>query len=87
MNFGVNALEMPESKVTQKFTVTLPKDTRRTLGVKAGDRVVFLNERESARIIVKPNPENVVEMMGKLAGGKKFPNAVQEFIKERKSWW
>lgn len=64
----------------------LPKEVRKTLGLKPGDKVFFIIERDGVRMF--PRPENYAEYMyglGRevweaLGGGDKF------FAEERASW-
>ncbi len=46
--------------VTKKYQVTIPKDVREALGIKAGDEVVFVRTREG--YVIKPLDEFLKEM-------------------------
>lgn len=39
---------MPKTKVTKKFSITIPKDIRKTLNIKPGDILVFMKESNKA---------------------------------------
>ncbi len=41
------------STVTQKFQTTIPKDVRKRLGIKPGDRVVFFEESPGKFLVMK----------------------------------
>ncbi|MBI5036110.1 AbrB/MazE/SpoVT family DNA-binding domain-containing protein [Candidatus Micrarchaeota archaeon] len=77
-------MEVLESKITDKFQVTLPKNARKLLGVSVGDTIAFLVEEKTAHVVVKP--ADVLERMSKLAGGKSFPKISEEVRKARKEW-
>jgi antitoxin PrlF len=46
--------------VTKKYQVTIPKEVRESLGIKAGDEVVFVKTREG--YVIKPLDEFLKEM-------------------------
>nr|QEK16030.1 AbrB/MazE/SpoVT family DNA-binding domain-containing protein [Thermococcus aciditolerans] len=46
--------------VTKKYQVTIPKEVREALGIKAGDEVVFVRTREG--YVIKPLDEFLKEM-------------------------
>ena len=52
------------AKITSKGQITVPKEIRRTLGVKEGDRVVF--EQSGDEIVVRPvrKKSNFAKYMG-----------------------
>jgi antitoxin PrlF len=54
---------MPMSTVTSKGQITLPKVIRDRLGVRPGDRVVFL-EREDGEIVVEAATVDLRELRG-----------------------
>jgi AbrB family looped-hinge helix DNA binding protein len=41
------------SVVTQKFQTTIPKDVRKKLGIKAGDKVVFFEDSPGKFVVMK----------------------------------
>ena len=56
---------MPATTVTAKGQVTIPKAIRDALGVKPGDRVVFLQQVDG-RIVVEPETVDVRSLKGML---------------------
>jgi len=46
--------------VTKKYQVTIPKEVREALGIKAGDEVVFVRTKEG--YVIKPLKEFLREM-------------------------
>jgi len=56
---------MPSTTVTSKGQVTIPKDIRDALGVKAGDRVLFL-QRPDGRVVVEAETIDARSLRGML---------------------
>ena len=54
---------MPTSTLTSKGQLTLPKEIREHLGVRQGDRVVFLTDR-SGRVWVEPATQDLMALRG-----------------------
>jgi AbrB family looped-hinge helix DNA binding protein len=54
---------MPKTKVSKKFSITIPKDIRRTLNIKPGDILVFMKESNKAYFINSgsPKPKDTTE--------------------------
>ncbi|MDI3476048.1 MAG: hypothetical protein PWQ95_1776 [Thermococcaceae archaeon] len=46
--------------VTKKYQITIPKEVRESLGIKAGDEVVFVRTKEG--YVIKPLEEFLREM-------------------------
>ncbi len=68
---------MPKTKVTKKFTVTIPKEIRKTLNIKPGDVLVFMKEGNKAYFINggTPKPKDV-----------ESENSTQYAAKLRQQW-
>lgn len=76
-----------ETKVTEKFQITLPKEPREKIGVRRGDTVAVYAEGDHLHVFVKPRtPEEYLERMAKLSGGRRFIGFSKEFRKDRKEW-
>ncbi|MFQ6016871.1 MAG: AbrB/MazE/SpoVT family DNA-binding domain-containing protein [Kiloniellaceae bacterium] len=56
---------MPISTLTSKGQTTIPKDIRRHLGLKPGDRIRFLVETDG-RVVVVPATLRVCDLRGSL---------------------
>jgi antitoxin PrlF len=54
---------MPSATITTKGQITLPKQIRDRLGLRAGDRVAF-REREDHSIVVEPETTNLLDLRG-----------------------
>lgn len=67
---------MPAATVTSKGQVTIPKAVREILGVKAGDRLVFV-QLEDGRIVVEPETVDIRSLRGML-GHQGPPVTVEE---------
>jgi len=57
-------LEVSVGSVTTKGQVTIPKDIREALGLREGDRVIFIIEGERA-VIRKASSEKLSEILGR----------------------
>jgi len=56
---------MPTTTVTSKGQVTIPKSIREALGVKPGDRVLFLRQPDG-RVVVEVEAVDVRDLRGML---------------------
>ena len=65
---------MGVSKVTDKFQVTIPKDVREALGLKAGEEVI-VETGPGGRIVVKRFPTSK-DPLKVLVGRKPYPRHV-----------
>jgi len=61
---------MSEAKMTSKGQITVPKDVRQRLGLKAGDRVRFLLEADG-RVRLMPAKRDISELVGILPKPKR----------------
>jgi AbrB family looped-hinge helix DNA binding protein len=61
---------MSEAKMTSKGQVTVPKDVRQRLGLKAGDRIRFLLEADG-RVRLMPAKRDISELVGMLPRPKR----------------
>ncbi len=78
---------MPTATITSKGQVTIPKEIRNLLHLKAGDRVDFRVDDEG-RVIMEPATVDISELKGCLRrpGAKKISlERMNEVIKERTS--
>lgn len=76
---------MPESTMTSKGQVTIPKAVREALRLQAGDRLEFVIS-ESGQVLITPVKTTVAEMYGMLHKPDKEPvtvEAMNEAIKSR----
>ena len=75
-----------ESTVTSKGQVTIPKDIRDSLGIKAGKKVVFILQNNEA--VIMPKADNPFKRLSELR--KKIvikqPD-IDKMIKESKREW
>lgn len=54
---------MASAALTSKGQVTIPVEIRRKLGLKAGDRVQFV-ERDNGEIVLKPKNRSIMDLHG-----------------------
>ena len=54
---------MSAATVTSKGQITVPKDIRERLGLRAGDRIAF-REREDGSIVVEPETVSLMTLAG-----------------------
>lgn len=71
---------MPETVVTRKYQVTIPKEVREALGIRVGDRLVV--KVEDGKIIMEPiKASDALKRLSTIAdrylGGPKTINAVK----------
>ena len=79
----MHALEVSIGSVTTKGQVTIPKEIREALGLKEGDRVVFMIEGERV-VIRKVYGERLSEI---LIRQKPWPEASIAFQKRLREEW
>jgi antitoxin PrlF len=54
---------MSTAALTSKGQLTVPVEVRRKMGLKPGDRVVFI-ERENGEFVLKPKTGSIMDMYG-----------------------
>lgn len=74
---------MEEVRLSSKNQVVIPKESRKTLGVQAGDEILFVSRRGIVYLL--PHTKSFVSALKGLAKGKlRYP---RHYLKrERKSW-
>ena len=71
------------AKVTSKGQVTIPKEIRRALRVKTGDRLVFVVDSRGVRLKVGGDDRALTEQMGVFRKGKGLtPGEVDRWLEE-----
>jgi AbrB family looped-hinge helix DNA binding protein len=72
---------MPESKLSAKNQIVIPKEAREALGIKAGDKLLIVVRGGRVIVLQKPEPHHsAIRGLAKRA----YPNSYLE--KERRSW-
>jgi looped-hinge helix DNA binding domain, AbrB family len=71
---------MPETVVTRKYQITIPKEVREVLGIKVGDRLIV--KVEDGKIVIEPvRASNALKQLSSVAdkylGGPKNIDAVK----------
>lgn len=56
---------MPAAKITSKGQITLPKELRDALGLRAGDRVTFVI-RDDGTAVMRPRKASLEQLFGRL---------------------
>jgi AbrB family looped-hinge helix DNA binding protein len=76
-----------EAKLTSKGQITIPKTIRTALGLKAGEKVVFI--RENREVIMIPKTKEPLKELEKIR--KEVPlfteEEIKRMIKESKKEW
>ena len=54
---------MPSAKVTSKGQITIPMEVRKSLGISAGDEIVFFN-LGGGRFLVRPRTASIRDLKG-----------------------
>lgn len=72
-----------QAKVTSKGQITVPREIRRRLGVRAGDRLEFEEDRDGVRVtaVRKESPFKKYEGIGN-AGIGKGRKGIQKWLRE-----
>jgi len=75
-----------EATVTSKGQVTIPKEVRKSLNLKSGEKIVFVIRGKEA--ILMPKAKNPLEELRKMRKEISFAQGeVKEMIKESKKAW
>jgi AbrB family looped-hinge helix DNA binding protein len=76
---------MSTSTVTSKGQVTIPRDVRKALNLKARDKVIFVLERDRA-ILIPARRKSMMELLGCLPATKPYPgtNEIREEVRRRR---
>jgi AbrB family looped-hinge helix DNA binding protein len=73
---------MVKVKVSSKFQITLAKEIREALGIKAGDEIYLSREGDKVVLKALPKVENPTRILyGSVKGGEDAVKAVREFRK------
>lgn len=56
---------MPAAKITSKGQITLPKEIRDALGLRAGDRVTFVL-RDDGTVVMSPRKASLEQLFGRV---------------------
>ncbi len=75
--------EVSVSSVTSKGQVTIPKDIRDTLGIREGDKVIFLMDGDQA-VIRKVNDEKLSDILSRQ---KPWPESGVEYQRRLRDEW
>lgn len=59
---------MPKTKITSKGQVTIPKPVRERLGLRAGDEIEFIEDREGFRVQKRVTASRFGQYRGYLKG-------------------
>ena len=75
-----------EAKLTSKGQITIPKEIRKELGLKAGKKVVFI--LEGKRAVMLPKVKDPLKRLEELRKEIHFTRQeIQEMMKESKKGW
>jgi len=68
---------LPRPTMTSRGRLTVPKDVRKRLGLKSGDRVIFQREGDSVRLRVERR-KSLGELRGSLPANGQYPGKESE---------
>lgn len=68
---------MPQSKLSSKGQVVIPKEVREFLDIHSGDRIDFV-VREHGEVVIRPAVVDVRELRGRLRRPERDPVTVEE---------
>jgi len=75
-----------EATITSKGQVTIPKEVRKSLKLKSGEKIVFVVRGREA--IMMPKVKNPLEELRKMRSEIRFSQKdIKEMIKESKKAW
>lgn len=75
-----------EATVTSKGQVTIPKEVRRSLKLKSGEKIVFVVRGREA--IMMPKVKNPIEELRKMRSEIRFTQKeIKEMVRESKKAW
>lgn len=74
---------MDKAKLSSKNQIVVPKDARETLGVRAGDEIMFVNHRGIIYLLPKPK-SFVAALKGMAKAGLKYP---KDYLKKERASW
>ena len=72
---------MPEAKISQKYQIVIPKESREGMGVKAGDKLIV--ETLNGITLLMPKPKSISKALRGMSKGIYPKNYL---VRERKSW-
>lgn len=79
-------MHVEEAKVTSKGQITIPKPIRVSLGVKPGEKVVFI--QEGGEVVMMPKTKKPLERLMELRKEIRFTQReIDEMIRESKREW
>lgn len=79
-------MKTEEATVTSKGQITIPKTIRVSLGVKPGEKVVFI--QEGKEVVMLPKTKDPLQRLRELRKGIQFTRReLDEMIKESKREW
>jgi AbrB family looped-hinge helix DNA binding protein len=79
-------MRIEEAKITSKGQITIPKAVRNALGLKAGEKVVFIPEHGEA--VMLPKTKDPLKRLLELREEIRFSQQeIEEMIKESKREW
>ncbi len=77
-------LDMSKARLTSKCQITIPREAREQLGLKAGDKLLFEVEEDTVRLkVLKPRP--LGEFKGSLPAKHPYPGKEGEREAARRS--
>lgn len=76
-----------QAKLTSKGQITIPREIRRRLGVRAGDRLEFEDDGKSVRVTAVPEKSPFAKYRGiGTPGIGKGRKGIQKWLRELRGW-